>query len=282
MSQPAPEPVCAPPGRRFATEIHIDAPRDAVWRALADGGELQRWFALDAAVEPRAGGKITWRWGDLHTWTHRIEVWQPGVRLLTRYDSPVDDGHGGKKPLFVDFLLQGDGGGTTLRVVQSGFGPEADFDKEYDGISEGWPVELRSLKLYLERHRGRDRAVTWLMQPAECSVQEAWDRFVGAEGLGCPALGTMADGAPFTLQTREGDTFTGRVLRCHRREFSGVVTNLDDAWLRLTVWDYDGTVKAWFWLATYGEAKERAAAREPRLRAFLTRLFPPAAAARPR
>ena len=43
---------------------------------------------------------------------------------------------------------------TTLRLVHSGFGPGADFDEEYDGISQGWPVELRSLRHYLENHAG--------------------------------------------------------------------------------------------------------------------------------
>ena len=44
-------------------EIVIDAPIEAVWKAISDGEELTRWFVEEATVEPGVGGTITISWG---------------------------------------------------------------------------------------------------------------------------------------------------------------------------------------------------------------------------
>ncbi|MEZ5963463.1 MAG: SRPBCC domain-containing protein [Planctomycetota bacterium] len=269
LSAPGPTP------RQFAFDLDIDAPRDAVWRALVDPREIERWFAPDATVEPRLGGRLTWRWRDLHTWVCTIETWQPGEHLRLRYDSAVDDGAGSKKPLMMDFVLAARGSITTLRLVHAGFGPEADFRQEYDGISRGWPVELHSLKLYLERHRGQNRVATWFTQPTHLAPDASWARLVGPQGLaGAAGIEVLRPGAPFALRTPDGDEFRGTALVCSAREFTGVVDNLHGAWLRVSVETFTGASVLWFWLATYGEDPALTRAREGRLRRFLADLFP--------
>lgn len=259
----------------FETRLQIDAPRDAVWRALADATEIQRWFAPEASVEPRVGGKLVWRWQGLHEWTCRIETWQSGERMLLRYDSAVDDGGGGHKPLFVDFVLGGEGGATTLRLVHSGFGPEAEFANEYTGISRGWPVELRSLKLYLERHRGQDRRTTWVTHPTHKTPAATWAEFVGPRGLvGGAGIDALAEGAPFSFRTSNGLAFEGSALRCNPREFTGVAENLGGAWVRISVETFSGEPSLWFWISTYGEPQEAAERRTALVRSFLAGLFP--------
>jgi len=274
-----PSPDLATGTRSFTTEVAIDAPRDLVWRALASAEEIRRWFAPEASLEPRVGGRLTWKWGDVHTWVCQVEAWQPGERLRLRYDSPVDDGHGGKKPLFVEFVLLGRGGVTTLRLVHSGFGPEADFAKEYDGISRGWPVELRSLKLYVERHSGHDRGLVWFAHPTSLTPERTWAVLTSSDGLvGGEGIDRLGEDGAFALRTREGDEFTGRALVCNPREFTGVAENLGGAWLRISVETFTGETVLWFWVATYGEDQTATARRKARLRAFLQRLFPTPAA----
>ena len=46
------------PTRTQTHEIAIDAPEEAVWKAIADGEELTRWFVDAAKVEPGVGGSI--------------------------------------------------------------------------------------------------------------------------------------------------------------------------------------------------------------------------------
>ena len=207
-------------------------------------------------MQPGVGGEISWTWRDLYHWPQTIEIWEPGSRLRTRYDSGVDDGRGGKHPLFVDFQLEGQGGRTTLRLVQSGFGADAAFDQEFDGISKGWPVELRSLRLYLEAHAGQDRQLAWCTAEIDISPDEAWERLTGSEGFACgPRIDESAEGDAFRMETRDGDTFEGRALFCFPREFSGVDENHGGAFFRLLIEDCGGGNRAWLWLASSCEPR---------------------------
>lgn len=268
----------------FDMEIEIQAPRDAVWAALADARELTNWFAPEARIDAREGGEVEWTWEGLHSWPQRIEVFEPGTRLLTRYDSGVDDGKGGKKPLFIDFRLTGDGGSTTLRLVHSGFGPDSGFDREYDGISRGWPVELNSLRLYLERHAGEQRRFAWVTRSLDGGQQPAaaWDRLLSADGFHCDAgIDALAEGAPFSFVTADGDRFEGTALCCQHREFSGMVDNLGSAFLRIAVENCGGSWMVWLWLATYDRPAEEVSALTQRWEKMVDRLFQQVAAPTP-
>ncbi|HSR43367.1 MAG TPA: SRPBCC domain-containing protein [Longimicrobiales bacterium] len=59
----------------------IDAPAEAVWRALSDAEELRRWFPLDARVEPRPQGSIWPSWGPGCETEAPLHAWEPGRRL---------------------------------------------------------------------------------------------------------------------------------------------------------------------------------------------------------
>lgn len=263
-----------PTSRQFEMQLEIAAPRGAVWSAISSDTELRRWFAPDAKVVPRVGGEILWRWGDLHAWPQVIEIWEPGSRLRTRYDSSIVDGEGGKLPLFLDFFLEGEGGRTTLRLVHSGFGPEATFDEEYDGISRGWPVELRSLRLYLERHAGLDRRLAWCTTTIDLAPAEAWERLTGEEGLAAgSALDALTEGDPFRFTTPAGDVFEGLALCCESRAFSGVATSHGDGFLRIAVEKCGGEHQVWLWLAAYGPAGPGLDELEARWSTMLERLF---------
>ena len=63
--------------RQQTHEIVIDAPIEAVWKAITDGEELTRWFVEEATVEPGVGGTITISWGGGDEGESRIEAWEP-------------------------------------------------------------------------------------------------------------------------------------------------------------------------------------------------------------
>lgn len=263
-----------PISRRFETSIEIAAPRAAVWDAIATGEGLQRWFAPEAKAEAEVGGEVVWRWSDHHNWVQRVQLVEPETRLQTRYDSSVDDGAGGKKPLFIDFHLAGEGGMTTLRLVQSGFGPEAGFDDEYDGISHGWPVELRSLRLYLENHRGKDRKLAWSTMDLDLDATEAWRRLTGDQGFACGTIvESMREGEPFRFVTTDGDVLAGDALHCHRRQFSGDILSHGGGFFRISCQTWAGMTHVWLWLGAYDQSAEDLAALQGRWDTMLERLF---------
>jgi uncharacterized protein YndB with AHSA1/START domain len=184
--------------------VALDVPVEVVWRALTDAAELTRWFPLEARVTPGAGGSIWMRWDDVYDEVSPIEIWEPGRRLRLGFpnDAPVR--------LATDYYLEGDGGGTILRVVTSGFGTGSDWDEWYDGVTTGWAFELRSLKHYLERHRGVDRAAVYLRLPCRGDAAAGWHRVIGERGwfrLEAPA-GLPAEAR---CATASGHVLTGAI-----------------------------------------------------------------------
>ncbi len=264
----------SPPSREFDMEIDIRAPRDAVWKAISNDDELTRWFAPEATIDAQIGGQVVWRWKEHHTWIQRVEICEPGRRLRTRYDSAVEDDQGGKRPLFIDFVLEGKGGLTTLRLTQSGFGKDAAFDNEYDGISTGWPVELRSLRLYLEVHRGRSRKLAWATASRSESPEEVWRKLTGKEALACgPSIQDLREGQAFRFETAMGDLFEGKTLRCKPCGFAGIASSHGDAFFRISVDRWGGQSHAWLWLGCYDQPSTRVEILQGHFETILQQMF---------
>ena len=182
--------------RAFRMSLDIEAPADAVWRALTDAEELARWFPNSARVTPGAGGAMVWSWDKMWDWETRIDAWEPGRLLrLVQHDARPYDIQGRQLPpgevepasIAIEFTLETQQGKTRLRLVHSGFGHGAAWDDEVEGITEGWQAELRSLRHYLQRQRGRDRnlQVAWLT--TGLSRQAAWARLLGPRRIQDPA-----------------------------------------------------------------------------------------------
>ena len=262
--------------RLVETDMRIDAPLDAVWKALTDAEELTRWFPLEARVEPGAGGSIWLGWGDLATWDSQIEVWEPGRHLRTTYPLPGAEGRGEAIELAVDFYLEARGGGTYLRLVHSGFGPQSEWDEEYDGVRRGWQYELRSLRHYLERHRGTVRRVAWAAVALAVSPEEAWGRLMSRDGLLREgSLEGLAEGGRFSIRTATGDTLRGVVqVASTGLDFAGTVENMNDGLFRAAIESgHMAGLSALIWLATYGLSKVQVDELRARLAGMLHELF---------
>lgn len=270
--------------RRFEHALDIEATPEDVWRALTEAAELTRWFPLDAEVTPGRGGAVFWSWGEAWPWRLRIADWQPGRRLLlhhlpadyAQYDAdgrPLPQSPVPTQPIAVEFTLEKDGTRTHLRIVHSGFGPGAEWDDEFDGISHGWPIELRGLRLYLERHRGRDRHASMARASTALSTSEAWARLAGADGFALQPPAPQPD-ASFAAQL-EGTRFQGSVaLLIPGRELFGIVPALGDAQFRLSTHRAAGRTGVLAWLATWGQEPAELKRFQRDAEEVLVRLFP--------
>ena len=61
--------------RSIETQIEINAPIEAVWKALTDGEELANWFPLKARVTPGVGGSVWSYWAEDMQWESPIDAW---------------------------------------------------------------------------------------------------------------------------------------------------------------------------------------------------------------
>jgi uncharacterized protein YndB with AHSA1/START domain len=140
-------------------EVVIDAPVERVWELVTEAEHLGRWFGdAGAAVDLRPGGAMELRWTEYGSSRGRVEAVEPPRRFAFRW-APFKD-PGGLDPTDanstrVEFTLAEQGDGTRLRVVESGFESLATSDeqrqKNLDGNTEGWRLELGELQEYAAR-----------------------------------------------------------------------------------------------------------------------------------
>lgn len=267
--------------RVIETTIEIDAPVEAVWKALTDAQELARWFPLKAEVKPGAGGSIWLSWGPPWEGGARIEIWEPGRHLRTRGFIEPESEAAATGAVAVDYQLESRGGKTVLRLVHSGFEARTDWDDElFDGTRRGWRFELRALRHYLERHRGQERRVIWPRVRVGVPAAEAWRRMLGSDGfLREGAVDGLREGDRYHMKTASGDLFEGVVaVNDPPIDFAGTVENLNGGYLGLRMHEMGGHEagsghEASVWLSSYEVPQAEVDALGGRLKTLLERLF---------
>jgi uncharacterized protein YndB with AHSA1/START domain len=249
-------PEAAPATRSAEGAIEIDASPEQVWRALTDAAELERWFPLEARVEPGEGGVIWISWKNEYAGDCRILAWEPPRHLRTSWGWS----EGGPTQM-TDYEIEGRGGKTFLRVVTSGFPADASWDAWVEGTRLGWRYELASLKHYLERHAGEDRAVVYLRRRVPQSREDAWARVFGSGGFG----DGFPVGHPFDVDPPV--------------QYAAILDEPKDAMLRISMEPcYVDARDVTLWIAAWGESAKGLAAIESEWSERLERLFPEGAA----
>lgn len=216
--------------RELVNEIAIDAPVEAVWKAITEADELVRWFPLECRTSPGPGGTIWFSWRGSTEGEAKIEVWEPNKRLRTSWEAGDPEKTGTPVRLADEYTLTPNGASSTkLRLVSSGFGKHPSWDGMYDCIRRGWQFELRGLKHYLERHRSQSRSVAWVQQKVDRPLNEMLDALLGPRGFnGKPAWTALSEGARWSGTNTDGSPLTGEVLHVDR---SGLIV------IRLDQWD---------------------------------------------
>jgi len=216
--------------KRIDTTLEIDAPVEAVWKALSEARELERWFPLQARVTPGVGGEVFMSWGPPWEGGARIEAWDENRRLRTRGFLEHGDAS------LVEYTLESQGGKTRLRLVHSGFASGGDWEDElFGGTERGWRYELRSLRHYLERHAGRDRIVVWPRARVRDTAARIWKRLFGPRGFASEGtIDGLVEGESYRVVAATGETLEGQVVVNHPPfEFAGTVAGMNDALLSL-------------------------------------------------
>ena len=233
--------------------IEIDASPEAVWRAISDGEELARWFPLDAEVVPGVGGTVTVAWGPDVVGTGHIDVWEENRRL--RYvesggdqDVVVQEGGGEAAVVAVEYTIEGRGGRTVLRLVNSGFSADDDWAEYFDTVESGWRYFLLNLKHYLERHGGTPRRMVRDRRKISLPEPDAWEQ--------------LWSGHPVAVE-----------MVAHPLHLACRCEELNDALLFVELEPGQDTYSLGVWLSLYGVAEDQAQELERSLGDCLERLF---------
>jgi len=267
-----------PKARIIQLEVRIQAPRDVVWAALTEASELSRWFPPVATGKPGLGEELSFSWGDLH-WHTEVVGWEPGRHLVWR-DKPekpavAADGTAAAGPMAVDWTLEAAGGEVRVRLVQSGFGEGDSWDDFYQGTDFGWRFYLHALRHYLERHRGKQRAMAWVRRHARGGPSVPWGKVWSADGFApTPDAAHLAAGRPVQLSLgteRLGGTVD--FVQAPRGLWATLVS-LEDATLLVEMEPGQEERHAGLWLSTYGLPEERVAALQSALTAMADRVLP--------
>lgn len=136
-------------GRGYTQGFDTAASAAALWRALTAPDALRLWYATDALVEPRAGGRysVTSRLFGRRDAT--IERFEPGLRLLLLYDPGPDWPPLAEGALLEDFLIDERKGHRMLRVMGSGIPAGEEWERTLIRLRTGWALAFAQLQMRL-------------------------------------------------------------------------------------------------------------------------------------
>ena len=168
--------------RQQTHEIVIDAPIEAVWKAITDGEELTRWFVDKATVTPGVGGTISIAWGDDGDelgHDRGVGAEQEAAKEAGAHDMGAAK-HDPAVPMIDEYTIERRDGKTVLRLVCSGIPDAKEWDGFYNGTDTGWESFLRTLRHYLEHNPGKPRTTITIVGKASGTLEETWPRLLAA------------------------------------------------------------------------------------------------------
>jgi uncharacterized protein YndB with AHSA1/START domain len=229
-------------------EIEIDAPPDAVWKAISTGEELTRWYAEEARVEPREGGEHWISWGEGQEVGNQNLAWEPGRHLKVGH--PDHATATDWSAIVIDFEIEARGGRTMLKLVQSGLPAGPEWDSMDEGTEAGWEMFLHALKFYLEHHAGKPRRTILRYWASPRPAAETFAAVREMLGIGVDGL---RPGAAYAGTTAGGDRISGNVIAVDADHLLVVtVAELGDAVITATVHGTDSGAFVNFIIGTFG------------------------------
>lgn len=148
--------------RTIELSTTVEAPPEAVLRAVTDAGELARWFPSAAESDPRTGGAYSYRF-EFEADTSRNHTYAGEYREVSSgrvaYNWKTEAG-----PTEVEFRIAPSGDGTEIRLVHSGW--RAHEDDAVEEFRQGWSFFLENLKAYLERGEDARASMMGMRTPA--------------------------------------------------------------------------------------------------------------------
>ena len=259
-----------PSGRRFiAVETEVPGTPEEVWQAIATGPGITSWF-VPTQLEEREKGSIVANFGPGMESKAEIQEWDPPRRFIAENKEGMGPG---SPTMATEWTVEAKAGGTCrVRVVHSWFASTDDWDKQFEGVEQGWPAFFRILKGYLTHFRGQPCTQLQLMAFTAEPKDKAWAEVARPLGLAGAGLGQSvksSDDAP---------RFAAVIEYVSPKANPEITLRLDQptpGMAHLAVMPMGDKVWVYICLYLYGAGASAVVAREePVWQAWLGRLFP--------
>ncbi len=167
-------------GKRWVEmDVVLPGTPEQVWHAMATGPGLASWF-INAQVEPRVGGSVTFDFGKGVTTSGHVTAWQPPERFAY-VEVEWDEG---APPCATEITITArDGGVCLVRMVHSLFTSSDAWDDQLEGFESGWPGFFEVLRVYLTYFAGQRAASFMVVSPSGEDALSAWKQLTQACGL---------------------------------------------------------------------------------------------------
>jgi uncharacterized protein YndB with AHSA1/START domain len=167
-------------GRVIDTSIDIRTSPHRAWLAWADPEHIANWFVDRAEGVAAPGEMMTWVFD---TFNYRqpvpiVEAEPDRTFVVGSGDQPGPQG----LPYLMEITITREGGSTTIRLVNSGFSPDAKFDDEFEGVVSGWKGALAAMKYWLENYPDARRTHRIVIEPAAYTFAALGPLFHTIEG----------------------------------------------------------------------------------------------------
>ena len=147
---------------RIERQIQLKAKRSRVWQAIANAETFGEWFGVKLAGQRFAAGEyarghITYPGYEHLVFEALVERVEPERYLSFRwhpYAIDPDKDYSTEPTTLVEFELEEIGGGTLVRVIESGFDriPAGRRDEAYRMNSGGWTEQMENIRKYVDTH----------------------------------------------------------------------------------------------------------------------------------
>ena len=135
-----------PASRSVVIERVMPHPPEKIWRALTQGPLIEEWL-MKNDFQPIVGHKFNFRAAPMPHWNGvtdcEVLAVEPNQRLSYSWNASGDEAATGLKTV-VTWTLTPAECGTLVRMEQSGFRPDQDFN--YQGATYGWQKNLAGLE----------------------------------------------------------------------------------------------------------------------------------------
>ncbi len=139
----------------LARQIHIEATPEVVFEVVSRPEHIREWWSDDVTLDPSPGAVGELIWGDrAQVAPITVVDVNPPHRFSFRWVGPENEPAAAGNSLLVTFDLEPSGGGTLLRLTETGFREKgwevAVLEEAFREHEEGWDMFLPRLRKYAE------------------------------------------------------------------------------------------------------------------------------------